>query len=64
MSDEHPELMRLDVVERREEEWPRFTVLAGWGTCPHCGQRVEAEAGGRGFCPSCSGAILAVVRQS
>ena len=57
--------MPLDVVERREEEWARFTVLAGWGTCPHpgCGVRVEAEAGARGFCPACAGPILAVVRR-
>ena len=61
MSDEVPQRMKLRDLQWLEEEWARFRVLAGVGTCPHCGfEPVRSEAGFRGFCPSCSGPVLAV----
>ena len=62
MSDERPAVMVLRDLMRHSEEWARFTVLAGVGTCPHCGAEVRSEAGARGFCPACARPILAVVR--
>lgn len=57
-----PARMQLVDAELREGEWTSKRVWAGWGTCPRCGHgRIEAEAGARGFCPACGGALLAVL---
>jgi len=61
MSDEVPERMKLRDLAWLEEDWTPKKVLAGVGTCPHCGcDPVRAEAGFRGHCPTCGGPILAV----
>jgi hypothetical protein len=64
VTEPYPRRMTLGDLERREEEWARFTVTVGRGTCPWCGfTPVVAEPGSRGYCPSpaCARPILAVL---
>jgi hypothetical protein len=63
MEQQVPRLLRIAPVERHASDRSRLVVVIGEGACPWCGWGgVRAEAGSRGFCPSCAGPILAVLR--
>jgi hypothetical protein len=58
----YPRRMELRRVERLVSEWSKTVVHIGEGQCPWCGWGpASAEAGARGYCPSCAGPVLAVL---
>lgn len=60
---EFPRRMDIILVDRYESGRSKFVVLVGEGRCPWCGWgAMRAEAGQRGFCPSCAGPVLAALR--
>jgi hypothetical protein len=60
--DEFPARMEIRIVEEHRSERGSMVVRIGEGICPWCGWgAMRAEAGGRGYCPSCGGWVLAVL---
>ncbi len=62
-AEEFPRRMEIEIVEIHRSERGSLVVRVGEGACPWCGWgRGRIELGARGFCPTCAGPVLAVLK--